>query len=136
MRSLIAEDDATNRFLLKTYLSKFGSCATVSNGQEAIGVFKSAYRERQGFDLVCMDLHMPVLDGHDTIRFIRQFEAEQGVLTAVRILVTTTLTDMDNITQALLGKCNAYLMKPIDLGTLHSQLQVLGLLDARSGQSV
>ena len=77
-----------------------------------------------------MDLYMPVMDGHQAIREIRAFEAEQGVLRPVKLLVTTAQTDMASITQALLGKCIAYLMKPIDLRVLKSELAELGLIAA------
>ncbi len=132
MHFLIAEDDETNRLVLKTFLSRFGKCTVVKDGREALEAMQSAYLQRQGFDLVCMDLKMPAMDGHEAIKKIRGFELEQGILRPSKILVMTAMTDMANITQALLGKCNAYLMKPIDLRLLQAELEELGVLEPAS----
>ena len=70
---------------------------------------------------------MPVMNGHEAIREIRQYERANGILRPTRIFVTTALDDMASVTEALLGKCNAYLMKPIDLNILRQELQAVGL---------
>lgn len=128
MRSLVAEDDATSRLVLRTFLANFGECTLVQNGHEAVEAVKSAYLNRQGFDLVCMDLRMPVMVGHEAIKQIREFESAQNILRPSKVLVTTAMTDMESITHALLGKCNAYLMKPIDLKWLRKELEEPGLV--------
>jgi len=127
MKCLIAEDDATSQVLLLGVLSQFGECDIAVDGKEAVEAVNKARQNRRSYDLVCMDLHMPVMDGQEAIREIRKQEAEAGVLKTVKIVVTTALSDMDSITNALLGKCNAYLMKPIDARKLLSELQELGL---------
>jgi response regulator of citrate/malate metabolism len=47
----------------------------------------------------------------------------------MKIIVTTALSDMSSITNALLGKCNAYMMKPIDIAKLQVELRNLGLTE-------
>lgn len=129
MKSLVAEDDNTSRTLLRHYLSQFGECHVVENGREAIDAVQHARFERQSYDLVCMDLRMPVMDGHEAIREIRRQEMVTGALRPIRIIVTTAHSDMESITQALLCKCNSYLVKPIDTRKLHGELVELGLID-------
>jgi two-component system, chemotaxis family, chemotaxis protein CheY len=128
MKCLIAEDDMTNRLLLKTFLSRYGECVVVADGKEAVLAVKAARQARRNYDLVCMDLHMPVMDGQAAIREIRKQEAEAGVMRSVKIIVTTSLSDMNNITNALLGKCNGYMVKPIDLGLLLNELREFGFV--------
>jgi two-component system chemotaxis response regulator CheY len=128
MRSLVAEDDATSRVVLQKFLSRYGECDIAVNGKDAVQAVKKARSERRGYDLVCMDLHMPVMDGQEAIREIRTQEAETETLRKMKIIVTTALSDMSNITNALLGKCNGYMMKPIDIGKLQAELQDLGLV--------
>jgi CheY-like chemotaxis protein len=68
------------------------------------------------------------MDGQQTIREIRKQEAALGTMKTTRIVVMTALDDMDNITNALIGKCNSYLTKPIDTGKLRTELKELGLI--------
>jgi two-component system chemotaxis response regulator CheY len=128
MRSLVAEDDATSRVVLQKFLLKFGDCDIAVNGREAVQAVKKAQLEHRAYDLVCMDLHMPVMDGQEAIREIRAREADADTPRKMKIIVTTALSDMGNITSALLGKCNGYMMKPIDIAKLRSELKDLGLV--------
>jgi two-component system, chemotaxis family, chemotaxis protein CheY len=128
MKSLIAEDDVTSRLILERFLSQYGECDVVADGKEAVQGFNDALRSHRGYDLVCMDLGLPVMDGQTAIREIHGLEAAAGVLKTVRIIVTTGHTDMESITNALIGKCNGYLMKPIDKGKLRERLLELGLI--------
>jgi len=71
---------------------------------------------------------MPVMDGQEAIREIRAQEAEVETLRKMKIIVTTALSDMSSITSALVGKCNGYMMKPIDIAKLQAELRDLGLV--------
>jgi len=117
MRCLVAEDDATSRVLLQRFLSKFGECDIAVDGKEAVQTVKTARQAKRSYDLVCMDLHMPVMNGQDAIREIREQESAAGVLRPAKI-----------ITLAQQSQRDAYLMKPIDTGKLHSELQEIGLI--------
>ena len=128
MRCLVAEDDATSRVLLQRYLSKYGDCDIAVDGKEAVQTVKAARQAKRSYDLVCMDLHMPVMDGQEAIREIRAQEAEVETLRKMKIIVTTALSDMSSITSALVGKCNGYMMKPIDIAKLQAELRDLGLV--------
>jgi two-component system chemotaxis response regulator CheY len=128
MKCLVAEDDATCRALLHKILSKYGECDIVVDGREAVQAVKNARHKNRSYDLVCMDLRMPVMDGQEAIRQIRAEEAGAGALHTAKVIITTSLTDMGSITHALVGKCNAYLMKPIDTGKLLAELRELGLV--------
>ena len=128
MKSLVAEDDATSRVLLQTFLSQYGECEIAVDGKNAVDAIKHARLEGKDYDLVCMDLNMPVMNGQLALREIRRQEAELGASKAVKIIVTTSHSDMDSITNALLGKCNSYLVKPIDIKKLVSELQEFGLI--------
>ncbi|MGA2050545.1 MAG: response regulator [Terracidiphilus sp.] len=128
MRSLVVEDDATNRKLLQAFLSRYGECDIAVDGKEAVNTVGRAHQNHQGYDLVCMDLRMPQLDGQEAIREIRKQEAASGVLKIAKIIVTTIHTDTEDITAALLGRCNAYLVKPIDTAKLKKELKALGLI--------
>ena len=129
MKSLVAEDDATNRKLLQTFLSRYGECDIATDVKEAVSAVSRARENHRSYDLVCMDLRMPQMDGHEAIREIRKQEAAAGVAKGTKIIVTTMHTDTDSITGAVLGRCNAYLVKPIDIAKLRNELKALGLIE-------
>jgi signal transduction histidine kinase/CheY-like chemotaxis protein len=70
MRILLADDAPDNRFLILSYLNNTGSRIEIAeNGEEAVAKFRAA-----GYDLVLMDIEMPVMDGFAATRAIRQLE--------------------------------------------------------------
>jgi two-component system chemotaxis response regulator CheY len=128
MKSLVAEDDATSRKLLCAYLSRFGECDVAVDGKDAVDAVWQALQNHRSYDLVCMDLRMPLMDGQAAIREIRKQEATSATLNSVKIIVTTIHTNIEDISTALLGRCNAYLVKPIDTAKLKRELRSLGLI--------
>jgi two-component system chemotaxis response regulator CheY len=129
MKSLVAEDDATNRKLLQTFLLNYGQCDIAVDGEEAVNVVRRARQIHESYDLICMDLRMPKMDGQVAIREIRKQEAIAGVLKPAKIIVTTAHTDTEDIAGALLGRCNAYLVKPVDTAKLRKELKAFGLIE-------
>ena len=67
IRILFAEDNVLNQKIVTLMLQKLGAeCRSVLNGQEAIEALK-----KEEFDLILMDMNMPVMDGHETASYIR-----------------------------------------------------------------
>jgi two-component system chemotaxis response regulator CheY len=129
MKTLIVEDDFTNRLLLQTFLSKYGDCHFAVNGKEAVAAFRSALEAGRPYDLVCMDVVMPEMDGHQAVMTIRALERARRdpPENQVKIIMTSALCDKDNVIKSAREECNAYLVKPIDTGKLLYHLKCLGL---------
>ena len=70
LRILLAEDDFTSRLLLQTFLSRYGECHIAVNGREAVAAFRLALEQGQRYDLICMDIMMPEMDGGEAVREI------------------------------------------------------------------
>jgi len=130
MKVLIAEDDPTSRKILQGFLTPLGECDVAENGRQAIEAFQKALAEERPYDLVCLDIMMPGMDGQSVLREIRRLEEEYEVtgLDGAKIIMTTALTDSKNIMEAFSEQCEAYLIKPIDKAKLMAQLEELGLL--------
>lgn len=131
MRVLIVEDDFTSRKLLQKILSPYGDTDIAVNGQEAVEAFKEALDEGKPYDLVCMDIMMPEMDGQEALRKIREYEKSKGIKSAdeVKVVMTTALDDPKNVVEAYYkGGATSYVPKPIDRQLFLQLLRNLGLV--------
>jgi two-component system chemotaxis response regulator CheY len=134
MKSLIVEDDFTARKLMQVYLSDMGESFIAVNGKEAVKVVKNAIEKKEPFDLICMDIMMPEMDGIEAVEIIRQTEKENGIegLSGVKIIMTTAKGQPKDILSAFNIGCEAYLLKPVRKPALMKEIEKLGLLQNQS----
>ncbi len=130
MRILIAEDDFVSRKFMLRFLSKYGECDVTVDGIETVDVFKMALNNEEGYDLVCLDIMMPALDGYQVLQTIRRIEEEKKVPEDKRakIIMTTALNEGRNVMKAFELGCVAYAGKPIDQKKFENELRKLGLI--------
>jgi two-component system, chemotaxis family, chemotaxis protein CheY len=130
MRTLIVEDDFTSRLLLQTFLSPYGECHIAVNGKEAVQAFRAAQESGRNYDLLCVDIMMPEMDGQEAIKQIRALEEDDGIQSTdgVKIIMTTALDDVRNVVQSFQALCDAYVFKPIDTGKLIGHIRDFHLI--------
>jgi two-component system chemotaxis response regulator CheY len=131
MRVLIVEDDFTSRKLLQKILSPYGEADIAVNGQEAVEAFEDALKENNPYDLVCMDIMMPEMDGQEALKKIREIEKSNGVSSTeeVKVIMTTALDDPKNVVEAYYkGGATSYVPKPIDRQLFLQLLRNLDLI--------
>lgn len=130
MKVLIAEDDFISRRLLQAIVSPYGACEFAVNGREAIEAFQLAWEEGAPYDLICLDIMMPEIDGHEVLQKIRTLEEERGIYgkSGVKVIMTTALSDPRVIMRAFKEQCEAYLIKPIDKQKLLDTIKEFGLI--------
>ncbi len=130
MKILLAEDDFASRKFMMRFLEKYGECDVTVDGMEAVEAFKMALEAKEGYDLVCLDIMMPVLDGYQALSQIREIEKEYGVpeKERVKIIMTTALNEKRNVTKAFELGCTAYAGKPIDQDKFENVLRKLELI--------
>ena len=128
MRILIAEDDFASRKAILKFLSAYGECDVTVDGMEAIDAFMMALEEEDPYDLICLDVMMPVMDGYQALKNIRDIEREHNVDPAdqARVIMTTALNEEKNVKKAFELGCTVYCAKPIDLEKLKDMCQKLG----------
>ena len=124
------EDDFVSRLLLQTFLSRYGECHVAVNGREAVEAFRSALEQNRSYDLICMDILMPEMDGREAVRQVRDLEKARGILSTqgARIIMTTAVNDLKEVSRCFQELCDAYLVKPIDLGKLLSRMKACQLV--------
>lgn len=118
-RILIAEDNPANQKLLQLLLRNLGyasECAV--NGQEAVEM-----HERTPFDIILMDLQMPVLDGLAATREIRRKELSSPAMRPVSVVALTANAMSGDRERCLAAGMNDYLAKPIRLDDLRHVIQ-------------
>ena len=133
MRILIVEDDMTSRLLLRKMLEAYGTCDVAVNGKEAVEAFRQGLESAEPYALVCLDIMMPEMDGQAALRAIRGQEEAKALppSRAAKIVMTTALRDLDNVTNAYRELCDGYLVKPILRDKLVGLLKELDLLTLR-----
>ena len=118
---LVAEDSQDTRQMLRSALEIKGyRVLEATNGREALDI-----TAKQHPHLIIVDLNMPVLDGLETIKYVRMM---QGVVDQVPIVAITAYDVYGMEEAAHEAGCNEYLSKPLDLADLDKALKSLGFI--------
>jgi len=118
-RILVAEDNQTNRYVIRTMLSKGGFCpVTVDDGRQAMDAIASGAR----FDLVLMDVQMPVLDGYAATACIRAREKETGAPRLPIVALTANAFPEDR-RRCIEAGMDDYLAKPVTAADLFAVIE-------------
>lgn len=118
LRVLVVEDHPVNRMILEAWMSSASHItSTAENGQVAVDIAKD-----QPFDLIIMDVNMPVMDGLTATRMIR----EGGQNAGTPIVVLSASARHEDHEAGLQAGADAYLNKPIDFGALAALMGRVG----------
>ena len=130
MRILIAEDDMVSRKFLFKFLSQYGECDLTVDGLEALDAFLLSTKDNEPYDLICLVIMMPKVDGVKVLKTIRQLEKERKVAPAMRakVIMVTALGETNYVQQSFEIGCDAYASKPIDIEKLTKVLEKLGFV--------
>ena len=119
---LIAEDDLETCEYLTKSLNKTAHCTVVHNGEEAVAAYQDSIKSNKPFDFILLDVNMPIMDGFETLKTIREKELETAAEEIFIIMITT----YDN---PLMDKLNMgwddFITKPVDIDILIRHMQKL-----------
>jgi len=108
LKILLVEDAENNRMLIRSYLKKTPfHIEEADNGQIAVDKFKAG-----DYDIILMDMQMPVMDGYSATKEIRKWEQEKGAHT-IPIVALTAHVFKEDIDKSLAAGCTSHLSKPI-----------------------
>ena len=113
LRILLADDHPANRKVVEIMLAATAmELVAVEDGQQAVDIFQQG-----GFDLVLMDMQMPVMDGLTATRAIRTLETEQG-LSRTPVIMLTANAMAEHVEAGRLAGADSHLTKPVTLASL------------------
>ena len=128
---LIVEDDFMVRQVLRDILEEYGASDIAVNGEEALQAFRVAWRKKKPYDLICMDIMMPVMDGNEALTKIREVEKAMGIHgpNEVKVIMITALDDARTVVRAYnKGGATSYIVKPIEKERLINEMREIGLI--------
>jgi two-component system chemotaxis response regulator CheY len=129
MKILIAEDDYVNRRFLFKFFSQYGDCDMVVNGEEAVTAFMFSLEEDEPYDLICLDIMMPKLDGLKALKMISSIEEDNKISQhkTSKKFVITALDNVKDVEKAFELGCEVYVTKPINTAKLIEVMKKLKL---------
>jgi len=124
---LVAEDHPVNQMFIKTLLEKMGFDVTlVSNGLEAV-----RHAKQKSYACIFMDCQMPLLDGYQAAKQIREWEALQGINQGVPIVAVTANAMVGDNEKCLQSGMNGYMSKPFSPAQLDAAIRQFVSLQPR-----
>lgn len=132
LRILIVEDDFASYIVLQEYLRDYGECFFATDGQHAVEAFQEALELGRPYDLICLDIMLPNMNGHHALEQIHNIERTYGISLerSVKVIMTTAIDDSEVIAQAFNHGCKAYLVKPITTDRIYRELKKLEMIPA------
>jgi two-component system chemotaxis response regulator CheY len=129
MHILVVEDDFISRRLLCRYLEPFGECDVAVNGEEAVDAVHAAIEAGEHYDLICLDIMMPGMDGQETLKSIRGVEEDNEISLGrgAKVIMTTSLEDHCNIREAFKSSADGYVVKPVEKKKFLATLGEIGI---------
>lgn len=130
MKILLAEDDFASRKFMSKLLGEYGECDVTVNGLEAVDAYLMAFEDEDedNYDLVVLDVMMPMLDGYQVLDTIRKIEKDKNIPVEQRakVVMTTALNEEINVKKAMEIGCDAYVGKPVNVEKFTILLERLG----------
>ena len=126
------EDDFTSATVLQKIMSEFGDVTLASDGKEAISIYTDNFTNGERYDLICLDIMVPEIDGQEVLRIIRNHEIENGnssLEKRSKIVMITALNDIDNLMESFREQCEGYIIKPFSREKIRRTLSQLNVIN-------
>jgi len=126
---LVVDDDSASCGLMGVLLSEYGQCNYAANGAEAVEMVTTSLDDKEPYDLICLDIMMPEMDGLEALKKIRETEQAHriDIKNGAKVIMTTTASQMSKTMKAFHFGCSGYLVKPISKENLAKEINKLPL---------
>ncbi|MBH1939578.1 response regulator [Mobilitalea sibirica] len=131
MKILIVEDDLPSRLFLSKLLLRYGSCDVAVDGLDALDAVLLSLEQNKPYQLICLDIMMPKIDGLSLLKSIRDMEEQYQIPQEqkAKIIMTTAMSEVEHVQVAFDIGCDAYAAKPLDTTGLIEALKNLRIIE-------
>jgi two-component system chemotaxis response regulator CheY len=135
MHALIVEDDLVCRKVLHKLLAGYGTVESVNCGSDALIAVTQAREAGKPFQLVCLDIDMPDMTGHQVLVQLRREEDERSTPAdqRLRVLMTSGHSQPENVIASFHNRCDGFLVKPVNPHRLAERLNAFGFAPLSEG---
>ncbi len=129
MKILVVDDELVSRKKMEKIMTAFGQCAAVDNGADALKAFEEANGKGEAFDLITLDVSMPVMDGTEVLFEIRLIEHQKSIPKEkkVKVIMVTGQSDKDLVITCVQAGCDGYVVKPFDSKIMADKMKQIGI---------
>ncbi len=137
MKILIVDDEKISRKILAAKLKSAGDCLDVDSSKKALELFDKSHEKKEPFDLISLDISMPIMDGRQLLETIRKKEKmlKLDKKDQVKIIMVTARMNMSIIKECIKLGCNGYLSKPVSRYQLLDNLERMGFDKIKNDKS-
>jgi two-component system chemotaxis response regulator CheY len=130
MRCLVVDDDETCRKFVIRVMERISDCDIALTGKEAIEMVTKSFGTGELYDVIFLDIMMPVMDGKQALSAIRTLERRAGLQDGwgAKIVMTTAMGDYDTVRHSFHNQCDGYLVKPLSISRMEALLRNLKVL--------
>jgi two-component system chemotaxis response regulator CheY len=132
-RFLVVDDEDMGRLMLQEFLAEFSNCDTAANGKEGLLLFEKALADGVPYDLLCVDIIMPEMNGLALVRKIREIEQSHPVFTDLHtkiFVISSSDSAWDKADFLLDNLCDDYIVKPFSRTDLMAKLRAIELIES------
>ena len=113
IKALVVDDDRMQRKLLSIYLDTIAYIDFAENGAEGVSLATQALENGAPYELICLDITMPVMDGLSALKAIRELESQSSTKRSLIFMISASSLPQDMINAIEEGDCDDYVVKPI-----------------------
>ena len=128
LKIMVVEDSESSQREIQEMLLPYADCEEARDGISAVGKFRDALLANEPYDLICMDITMPNMDGKTALSIIREIERQKKIKETPVIMLTASRDALSRIETLSELKAHSYLVKPITREALVKEIMRLKVL--------
>ncbi len=127
-RILVVDDEELGRKAMKKIFAGYGQCTSVSNGKDAVNVYRTALDEKKPFNLIILDISLEDISGLEVLKRIKEIENIEniGKEQQTTIVMATSHSEKETVVNCLQAGCKGYFIKPLKPEPVAKRLAELG----------
>lgn len=128
MKTLVIEDNKLVGLMTQEIMERYGPCDVAFDPVEGFNKYVNSVNTSNPYDLIYLDIIMPIYNGYQLLEMIRNYESSRGIKNPVKCIIVSALTGEEHKTKALTLGADGYFYKPFNINDFNSFLKEKGLI--------